>query len=504
LLSPRGGRGRVKRCSSRDVIASHSRRAPARIVKLTAACDVRPMEPKAYPASDDGIPMPQRIWAVVAISIGVVMSTLDGAIANIALPSIASDLNASVPASVWVINGYQLTIAVLLLAMSSVAEIIGLRRVFWFGLLLFTAASAGCGLANSLTTLVGARAIQGIGSACIFATYPALLAHIYPRHMLGRGIGISAMIVAMSSALGPTVSAGILSVAHWEWLFFVNVPLGILGLGVGAYTLPKTATIMRRFDVGAAVMSGVAIALLIIGIDGLGRAQDRVLASVEIVLALSIATWLIRSQGRQKTPLVPVDLLRLPIFALSVATSICSYSAQAALLVALPFLFQHQMGWSAGATGLIMTPIPLAVATIGFIAGRLADRYSAGILCGIGLLVMAFGIAGLVLLTQQPSVMDVIWREALVGLGFGLFQTPNNRVLLSAGPRHRSASAGGMLATARLIGQTTGVTLVAIVYELARDDASQVVLTIACAITLVGCATSFLRETPRGRATARS
>jgi DHA2 family multidrug resistance protein-like MFS transporter len=472
---------------------------PARIVKRGAACDVRPMKPQVYPASDDGIPMPQRVWAVFAISIGIVMSTLDGAIANIALPSIASDLNASVPASVWVINGYQLTIAVLLLAMSSVAEIIGLRRVFWFGLLLFTAASAACGLAGSLTALVGARAIQGIGSACIFATYPALLAHIYPRHMLGRGIGISAMIVAMASALGPTVSAGILSVAHWEWLFFVNIPLGLLGLVVGAYTLPKTATIMRRFDIGAALTSGLAIALLIIGIDGLGRVQDRAISVAEIVVALSIATWLIRSQGRQSTPLVPVDLLRIPIFALSVATSICSYSAQAVVLVALPFLFQHQMGWSAVETGLIMTPIPLAVATIGMLAGRLADRYSAGLLCGIGLLVMAFGLASLVFLPQQPSMLDAIWREAFVGLGFGLFQTPNNRMLLSAGPRHRSASAGGMLATARLIGQTTGVTLVAIVYEMAHDNATSIVLTIACAITLVGCVTSFLRDTPIGR-----
>ena len=228
--------------------------------------------------------------------------------------------------------------------------------------------------------------------------------------------------------------------------------------------------------------------------NGLGRAEDRLWAVAELVLAFVGGALLIRREGRRSMPLVPVDLLRIPVFGLSVGTSISSYAAQAAVLVSLPFLFQHTLGWSAVATGLVMTPIPLAVATIGFFAGRLADRYPAGILCGIGLLAMAGGVSALLLMPSFPSIGDVVWREAIVGLGFGLFQTPNNRMLLSSGPRHRSASAGGMLATARLIGQTSGATMVAVIYEVADERAAQLVLGAAAALALVAAATSFLRR----------
>ena len=452
------------------------------------------MNKDKQPALHDGIPMPQRIWAVMSVSIGAIMSTLDGSIANVALPTIAHDLNVSVPASVWVVNGFQLTVAILVLALSSVAEIVGLRRVFWVGLLLFTLASAACGLATTLPALVVGRVGQGIGAACIYATYPGMIAHIYPRRMLGQGIGISAMIVAVSSALGPTVSAGVLSVASWPWLFYVNLPLGAVGLLLGLKALPRTNPNARPFDLPAALVSGAVIAIGIIGLDGLGRAEDRLWAIGELAVAFVVGALLIRREGRRPTPLVPVDLLRIPVFGLSVGTSIASYAAQAAILVSLPFLFQHSLGWSAVATGLVLTPIPLAVATIGMVAGRLADRYPASILCGIGLFAMAFGIGALFLMPTSPAVIDVVWREAIVGLGFGLFQSPNNRMLLSAGPRHRSASAGGMLATARLIGQTGGATMVAVVYETAGANAAQIVLAAAAALALLGAGISLMRR----------
>ena len=473
--------------------------APA-IGKLATTCDLATstrtgrMNKNKQTALHDGIPMPQRVWAVMSVSVGAIISTLDGSIANVALPTIALDLHVSVASSVWVVNGFQLTVAVLVLAMSAVAEIVGLRRIYWIGLFIFTLASAACGLATSLPTLVAGRVGQGIGASCIFATYPGMIAHIYPRRMLGQGIGISAMIVSISSALGPTVSSAVLAVAPWPWLFYVNLPLGALGLVLGLYALPRTNPNPRPFDLPAALVSGAVIALGIIGLDGLGRAEDRLWAVAELVLAFVGGALLIRREGRRSMPLVPVDLLRIPVFGLSVGTSISSYAAQAAVLVSLPFLFQHTLGWSAVATGLVMTPIPLAVATIGFFAGRLADRYPAGILCGIGLLAMAGGVSALLLMPSFPSIGDVVWREAIVGLGFGLFQTPNNRMLLSSGPRHRSASAGGMLATARLIGQTSGATMVAVIYEVADERAAQLVLGAAAALALVAAATSFLRR----------
>ena len=448
-------------------------------------------------AATDGIPMPQRIWAVLAISCGIVMAMLDGAIVNVALPSIAQDLHASAAATVWVVNGYQLTIAVLLLALSSLAEIIGLRRVFWSGLAMFTLASMACGFSGSLNWLVAARVAQGIGAAGIFATYPALIAHIYPRRILGRGIGISATIVALAGALGPTVGGGILSVAGWSWLFFVNLPIGLAGLALGLRALPRTATSRHKFDLVAALLNAVVIALLVIGIDGLGRADTRPLAFAEIAAGLAIGAWLLRGQARKRNPLVPIDLIRIPAFGLSVGTSICTYAAQLVVLVALPFMFRETLGWSAGETGLALTPIPLAVALIGGTAGRLADRHPAGLLCGVGLLLMAAGIAALALMPAHPDVVAVVWREAVVGLGFGLFQAPNNRMILTSGPRNRAASAGGMLATARLLGQSLGAAVVAVVFEISGAAATAVVLTCACILALAGAAISFLRLSPR-------
>jgi DHA2 family multidrug resistance protein-like MFS transporter len=454
------------------------------------------MNEHALPAQD-GIPMPQRIWAVVAISIGIVMAMLDGAIANVALPSIALDLHTSASATVWVVNGYQLTIAVLVLAISAAADILGLRRIFWSGLLIFTVASALCGLAHTLPLLVGARILQGAGSACIFAAYPALISNIYPRRILGRGVGISASIVALAGALGPTICAGILSIATWEWLFFVNVPIGLIGMLIGWRSLPPTPTTRRRFDAIAATLAGIVIALLVIGVDGLGRPEARDAAIGEIILAFIIGFALLRAQGRRTAPLVPVDLLRIPMFSLSVGTSMCSYAAQVGVLVALPFLFQVSLGWTAVTTGLVMTAIPLAVAVVAVFAGRLADRYPVGILCGVGLGLMGAGLGLLSVMPAMPTVGDAIWREAIFGVGFGLFQAPNNRALLSAGPRNRTAAAGGMLATARLIGQSVGASLVAVIFELGGDTATRTVLVVGCVISTVGAVISFLRLATR-------
>jgi DHA2 family multidrug resistance protein-like MFS transporter len=314
-------------------------------------------------------------------------------------------------------------------------------------------------------------------------------------------VGISASIVALAGALGPTVSAAILSITTWEWLFFVNVPVGLIGLLIGSRSLPRTPTAKRRFDAPAALVAAIVIALLVIGVDGLGRADARAAAGGEIALAFIVGGFLLRSQGRRTAPLVPVDLLRIPIFSLSVGTSMCSYAAQVAVFVSLPFLFQVGLGWTAVTTGLVMTAIPLAVAVVAVFAGRLADRYPVGILCGVGLLLMSSGLGALSVLPSAPAISDAIWREVLVGVGFGLFQAPNNRALLSAGPRNRSAGAGGMLATARLLGQSVGASIVAVIFELGGNGATRGALGFGCAIALAGSAISFLRMATPARAT---
>ena len=320
----------------------------------------------------------------------------------------------------------------------------------------------------------------------------ALVRFIFPRRQLGRGIGTVALVVASSAAVGPTVAAGILSVAPWPWLFAVNVPMGILTL-VAARALPRTPRAARPFDYLSALLNAIFFGLLIAAIDSLGHGGRALTALVAVAGAAAAGVALVLRQLPQASPLLPVDLLRIRQFSLSIATSVCSFMAQMLAYVAVPFYFQDVLGHGAVATGLLMTPWPAAVAVTAPIAGRLADRFNAGALGALGLATFAAGIALLALLPAAPADADVVWRMALAGVGFGLFQSPNNRVILGSAPAERSGGASGMLGTARLLGQTTGAALAALLFGLAGARATYWALGTAAAISLLAALVSATR-----------
>src|SRR5258708_23673169 len=221
----------------------------------------------------DGLPQPQRNWAILTIALGLLMAVIDGSIANVALPTIARNLDASPAFSIWIVNGYQLAITISLRPLASLGEIIGYRRVYLAGLLLFTLASLFCALAHTLLLLTLARIVQGFGAAGIMAVNMALVRYIYPRDLLGRGIGINAMLVAVSAAVGPTVAAAILAVGTWPYLFAANVPLGIVTLAFGWRTLPHTHPAVHNFDWQSAGLSAVTFGVGIAAIDSVGHGQ---------------------------------------------------------------------------------------------------------------------------------------------------------------------------------------------------------------------------------------
>ena len=427
------------------------------------------------------------------------MAVLDGAIANVALPTIAKEMHASPAASIWVVNAYQLAITILMLPLASLGEIVGFRRVYWAGLVVFTLASLACALATSLPLLTAARVLQGIGAAGVLSVNGALVRFIYPRHMLGRGIGLNAVVVAMSAALGPTVAAAILAVASWPWLFAINVPIGAVALAL-ARTLPRVPRAKRRFDIASAVLNAAFFGLLITALDGAGHGERTLGVVAEALAALAAGVALVLRQLPQTSPLLPVDLLRIPIFALSIATSVCSFMAQMLAYVALPFYLQDALGRSQVETGLLMTPWPLATAVAAPLAGRLADRYPAGALGGIGLACFAAGLLLLALLPAHPGNADIAWRMAVCGFGFGLFQAPNNRAILGSAPRERSGGASGMLGTARLLGQTAGAALMALMFTLFDDRATTAALLVSTVIALVAAGVSCTRLMERNRA----
>jgi DHA2 family multidrug resistance protein-like MFS transporter len=440
----------------------------------------------------DGLPVPRRYYAAATVWLAISMSVLDSAIANIALPTIAEQLHAAPAIAIWVINAYQLAITVLLLPLAALGDRIGHARVYLPALGVFILGSLACALAHSLPMLVAARMFQGIGAAGIMSMNAALVRAIYPWEMLGRGMGYNALVLAVSAAIGPTLASLILSVATWPWLFAVNVPFGLAALAFGYRCLPRIGGRGRKPDFLAALLSAGMLALIVFGAESFAREGSR--SGLWLLLAgIVCGAALVHHEWRRPAPLFPLDLLRIPIFSLSIATSVTSFTAQMLAFVTMPFLFQSVMGFSVVHSGLLMTPWPLAVGVTAPLAGRLADRYSAGLLGGAGLALLAAGLYALSALEPHPSTMDIVWRMALCGAGFGLFQSPNNRTMISAAPRDRSGAAGGMLATARLLGQTTGAVAVASGFHWLGLTASPVLLTGAAVAAALAAGLSLLR-----------
>ena len=441
---------------------------------------------------EDGLPKPRRYWAAAAIWLALSMAVLDGAIANVALPTIAADLGASPATSVWIVNAYQLTITILLLPLAALGDRLGYRRIYIPGLVLFTLGSLGCALGHSLSSLIAARVFQGVGAACIMSMNAALVRATYPSRMLGVGIGYNALVLSMSAAAGPTLAALILSVGKWPWLFLINLPIGIAAVIVGIKSLPDVKGHGRPFDWVAAFLSGAMMGCTVFGAETFAR-ESAGLGIALIASGIGAGVWLVRREWGDPAPLFPVDLLKIRIFRMSIGTSTISFAAQMLAYVTLPFLFQSVMGRSAFETGLLMTPWPLALGVIAPVAGRLADRVRAGLIGGIGLAIFAVGLFALSQLGQQPGALDIAWRMAVCGIGFGLFQSPNNRTIVSSAPRNRSGAAGGMLATARLLGQTTGAVAVGVAFHLFGVRVGPQLLAASAVAALIAAGLSLLR-----------
>jgi DHA2 family multidrug resistance protein-like MFS transporter len=420
--------------------------------------------PNTQNLAEDGLPLPQRYWSMLTLMVGLAMSVLDTAIVNVALPVIAKDLNADPADAIWVVNAYQLAVLVSLLPFASFGDIFGYRRVYRFGLVLYTAATFISATAGSLEMLIIGRGLQGLGAAGLMSVNTALVRYTYPRRHLGRAIGMVSLVVSVSSASGPSIAGAILAVASWPWLFAVNIPIGVLTFIMAMRLLPHTKPSGQRFDVWSAVLCALMFTCLIAGITGIGHSQNALALTGEFAGAIATGYLLVRRQRNQTMPLLPVDLFRRPIFSLSVTTSVCSFIAQGIAFVALPFYFHDVLGASAVMTGLMMTPWAVMTAIMAPIAGTLADRYPAGVLGGIGLSILAVGFVLLALLPADPAMVDVLWRVAVCGFGFGFFQSPNNRAIVTSAPRERSGGVGAIQGTSRLLGQAIGAALVALIF----------------------------------------
>src|SRR6266851_3442227 len=417
------------------------------------------------------------------------MASLDTAIANIALPAIAADLHVGPADVIWLVNVYQIALVATLLPLAALGEDVGHHRIYLGGLLLFTLASLVCAFAWSLPSLLTARALQGLGASGIMSVNTALVRFVYPGRLQGRGFGYNALVVATAFTLGPTIASGILAIGPWSWLFAVNIPFGVIAILIGLKTLPRIPRATRAFDFPGALLAANCLGLFVLGI---GSAADHArpgLVLIELASAVLLGSVLIRRQADHPAPVLPINLFRRPLFVLSTATAIFSFAVQGLAFVSLPFYFEDILGRSQVETGFFMTPWPLVVAIMAPIAGRLSGRNP-----------------------RRPRSRTARPRDGPVGdasakpwrhrhrlahghlrIRFGFFQAPNIKALMSSAPAGRSGSASGIVATARLTGQTSGAALAALCFGMAGREGATVALVLGAAFAAVGCVMSSLR-----------
>ena len=315
---------------------------------------------------------------------------------------------------------------------------------------------------------------------------------IYPHRMVSKGLALVALAVAIPGALGPTIAATILAVAKWPWLFLVNVPFS-LAVPLFIAAAPPDVRVARPLHLTGTALNALAFGLFVVGVGTLGGGDGRI-AIGEIVAGLVCFSLLVRQQLQHPMPMLPFDLFRIPLFTLSVWTSVCSYAAQILAYVSLPFLFEAGLHLSAVETGLLVTPWPFMTAVTAPVAGRLTIRYPASVICSIGLALLAAGLLLMVFLPTTPAKWDVVWRLALCGIGFGLFQTPNNTAMMTAGPIGRSGAASGMNAAARYVGWSLGSALVTLIFGLGGDHGAVFCLVAGTGFALMGAATNSARR----------
>jgi DHA2 family multidrug resistance protein-like MFS transporter len=431
---------------------------------------------------------------IAGISFGTALIVLDGGIANVALPTIAHDLNVDSSAAVLIVTIYQLVLVMTLLPLSAIGDRIGLRRLYQYGQILFAAASLLAFFANSLPFLLVVRAFQALGAAAVLSVTSAMLRVLYSPDKLGRGLGFNTIISASAGALAPTAGGILLAYASWPWLFAAAVPFALGALALGTF-LPNPPPVNEPYDFAGALLCAATFGLLIGGLESGVHGTSPMISAFVTAIGVGFGVILVRNQKDEPRPVLPVDLLARPVIALSAIGAFTAFVASMSLIISMPFRLEHSFGFSPQQVGAMMAPWPLTSLFVSPLAGTLSDKYPAGILGGIGMVIAVTALLCIAFMPIHPSYFDVAWRMSLCGAGFGLFMSPNARLIIGSAPKGRVASAGGLTSTIRLSGQTIGATLVAALLALNLGGGSAPAL-IATGLALIAGVCSIARLNP--------
>jgi EmrB/QacA subfamily drug resistance transporter len=441
---------------------------------MATASQPVPSAQAAPPASD--IPEPEKTTgqrvahprAVVALVwSGLFMTTLDASIVNIGLPTIARAFSTPLSGTIeWVIIGYLVVAAALLLTVGRVSDMVGRTPIWMTGLGLFTVASVLCGAAPSLSLLIMARLLQGAGAALLLATGTAMLTDAVPPDQRGRALGLGALAIGLGTSVGPSLGGLITEHLSWRWIFYVNVPIGLLAFVAARRFLPRASGRKQgRFDPVGAPLLGVGVAALTLGLSFGGEwgwASPRLLGTLAVgVVALAGA---LLAEGRVADPIIDLTLFRNRAFSSAIASMTLSMLALFSVGFLLPFYFEELRGFSTAHSGLLLTPLALALGVVAPIAGAASDRLGSRLIAPLGLAINTVALLLLARLDATSSTWDIAWRLALAGIGQGLFQAPNTRALMDAAPATEQGEASGLLATARIGGQALSVAVAGAVF----------------------------------------
>lgn len=473
---------------------------------MSAEAPMAPSSPSPVPA----ITSSTRTLSMVAILLCTLMATLDASIVNVALPQLSRTLHATPDGTVWVTTAFLLAVACAVPTTSALGDQFGRRRLFLVGVPIFTLASLGCALSPTLGVLIAFRVVQGLGSAALLAVAIPLFRVLFPPEKLGQILGINAMVVAMGTCAGPTLGGVILAVASWPWLFLINVPIGAFAFALAAWKLPLRKPERGNFDLAGALLAASAIVLFLLGMHRLASVSTLWVAGLLLAGFVVFLVLFIARERRATRPAIPLGLFT-GVFTLSAATAFASFLGQGIAFVALPFLFQSAYGATPLESALLFTPWPFVIIFVAPLSGRLADRFRPSTLALVGLTIFTISLALLALLGSHPPTWLVLVETGLAGLGFGIFQSPNNRDMQSAVPMKYASAGAGMLNLNRTLGQSTGSGLVSVCLTVAgavtlsqQADAATAALWIAaaCALVAVIVSAAKLRAVVVSRAAA--
>lgn len=404
---------------------------------------------------------PRYRWLIlITVSIGTFMASLDSSIVNVALPTISGKLQANLSTSQWVVTAYLLTISSLLPVFGRIADLLGRRRIYSLGFLVFTLGSILCGLATNIWFLIVMRILQAIGASMLFANSAAIIIANFPPKERGQALGLTGTVVALGSLTGPALGGILVGLFNWRSIFLINLPIGILGYLAARIILPpdKPQQNNETFDFFGALFFTIGMISLMFAISNgqsWGWRSYPILGG--LVLGMLCLAFFFYTEVRVTNPMIDLSLFRIRPFFIGNITGLLSFVAMYANTLLMPFYLQHVINYSPTQVGLLMTAFPLTMAIIAPISGHASDRIGPVILTTTGLLVTALGLFYLSTISITSLFWQIVPGLLLMGLGAGLFQSPNNSSVMSSVPPPKLGVAGGINALVRNVGMVIGI-----------------------------------------------